>query len=160
MSQSKLVKWDELQRQVRAAQRSGQKVVFTNGCFDLLHPGHIRMLRAARQLGDRLVIGVNADESVRANKGANRPIQLELERAEVLAALEAVDWVTIFGQETPLELIVCVQPDVLVKGADWALDEIVGRQEVEQRGGNVVPIAFESGFSTSLLIERVQKLFC
>jgi len=160
VSQSKLVKWDELQRQVRAAQRSGQKVVFTNGCFDLLHPGHIRMLRAARQLGDRLVIGVNADESVRANKGSNRPIQLELERAEVLAALEAVDWVTIFGQETPLELIVCVQPDVLVKGADWALDEIVGRQEVEQRGGKVIPIAFESGFSTSLLIERVQKLFC
>jgi D-beta-D-heptose 7-phosphate kinase/D-beta-D-heptose 1-phosphate adenosyltransferase len=135
----------------------GKRVVFTNGVFDLLHPGHVRYLRQARALGDALIVGINSDRSVHANKGPGRPITPEAERAEVLSALEFVDAVVIFDEETPLEIIRAVQPDVLVKGADWAEDAIVGREDVEARGGRVVRIAVEPGYSTSSIIENIRR---
>lgn len=139
-------------RQVRAR---GGTVVFTNGVFDLLHPGHTRYLHAARACGDALVVGVNSDRSVRANKGPSRPVVPAIERAELVAALSCVDAVVIFDEETPHELVGRLQPDVLVKGADWPADQIVGRDLVEARGGRVVRVAVEAGYSTSGLIERI-----
>ena len=141
-----------------ATQRArGRRVVFTNGVFDLLHPGHVRYLQQARALGDLLVVGINADRSVRANKGPERPITPEHERAEILDALECVDAVTIFDEETPYEIISALQPDVLVKGADWAHDAIVGRDIVEARGGRVVRIAVEQGHSTSAIVAKIRS---
>jgi len=136
--------------------RAGRRVVFTNGVFDLLHPGHIRYLRAARGEGDLLIVGVNSDRSVRAIKGPSRPITPEAERAEILAALTSVDAVTIFDEETPAEIIRRVQPDVLVKGADWGENAIVGRDTVEARGGRVVRMPIEEGWSTSELLKKVR----
>ena len=136
--------------------RAGRRVVFTNGVFDLLHPGHIRYLRAARGEGDLLIVGVNSDRSVRAIKGPSRPITSEAERAEILAALTSVDAVTIFDEETPAEIIRRVQPDVLVKGADWGENAIVGRDTVEARGGRVVRMPIEEGWSTSELLKKVR----
>lgn len=136
---------------------AGRRIVFTNGVFDLLHPGHVRYLQDARALGDLLVVGINADESVRRNKGPTRPINPQHERAEVLAALACVDAVVIFSEDTPAEIIRLVQPDVLVKGADWAADAIVGRDTVEARGGQVVRIPVEEGYSTTAIIERVRQ---
>jgi D-beta-D-heptose 7-phosphate kinase/D-beta-D-heptose 1-phosphate adenosyltransferase len=133
---------------------AGGTVVFTNGVFDLVHPGHVRYLAAARALGDVLIVGVNSDSSVRANKGPARPLNPEGERVEVLLALSCVDAAAIFDEETPHALIVRLQPDVLVKGADWAADNIVGRDVVEARGGRVVRMPIEPGFSTSELIRR------
>jgi len=133
----------------------GKRVVFTNGVYDLLHPGHVRYLQAARALGDALIVGVNSDRSVRANKGPTRPVNTEAERAEVIAALECVDAAIVFDEDTPLEIISRLQPDVLVKGADWAEDAIVGRDVVEARGGRVVRMPIEQGFSTTRLIERI-----
>jgi D-beta-D-heptose 7-phosphate kinase/D-beta-D-heptose 1-phosphate adenosyltransferase len=135
---------------------SGRRVVFTNGVFDLLHPGHVRYLSAARALGDALIVGVNTDSSVRANKGPARPITPEGERAELLLALGAVDAVSLFDEPTPLRLIGAVQPDVLVKGADWAVDAIVGRDIVETRGGRVIRVDLTPGYSTSALIGKVR----
>jgi D-glycero-beta-D-manno-heptose 1-phosphate adenylyltransferase len=135
---------------------AGRQVAFTNGVFDLLHPGHVRYLQQARALGDILVVGINTDRSVRANKGADRPITPEAERAEILAALECVDVVTMFDEDTPHELIADLQPDVLVKGADWAHDAIVGRDLVEARGGKVVRIAVEQGHSTTSIVRRIR----
>jgi rfaE bifunctional protein nucleotidyltransferase chain/domain len=132
-------------------------VVFTNGVFDLLHPGHVRYLQDARALGDALIVAVNSDRSVRANKGPERPINPEAERAELLASLACVDAVVIFDEDTPHEIISRIQPDVLVKGADWGPDNIVGRDLVEARGGRVVRIELEAGFSTTQLIERVRR---
>jgi len=132
-----------------------RRVVFTNGCFDLLHPGHIRLLEQARALGDLLVVGVNSDRSVRSLKGEGRPLLPQAERAELLAALAAVDAVTIFDEPTPRELIAALLPDVLVKGGDWRPDEIVGRAEVEGAGGKVVTIPYIEGYSTSALIARI-----
>ena len=140
-----------------AAQRAaGRRVVFTNGVFDLLHPGHIRYLAQARALGDLLIVGVNSDRSVRANKGPNRPITPEAERAEILAALSCVDGVVVFEEETPHEIIAAIQPDVLVKGADWAADAIVGRDVVEARGGKVVRVPVEAGYSTTAIVARIR----
>jgi D-glycero-beta-D-manno-heptose 1-phosphate adenylyltransferase len=136
--------------------RAGRRVVFTNGVFDLLHPGHIRYLRAARGEGDLLIVGVNSDRSVRAIKGPSRPITPEAERAEILAALTSVDAVTIFDEDTPAEIIRRVQPDVLVKGADWGENAIVGRDTVEARGGRVVRMPIEEGWSTSELLKKVR----
>ena len=130
--------------------------MFTNGVFDLLHPGHVRYLSDARALGDALIVGVNSDRSVRANKGPARPITPEVERAELLASLRSVDAVTVFDEDTPHALITAVQPDVLVKGADWGSDNIVGRDVVEARGGTVVRIALAEGFSSTRLIDRVR----
>src|SRR3990170_2749997 len=135
--------------------RGPRRVVFTNGCFDLLHPGHIQTLEAARSLGDVLVVGLNSDRSVRALKGAERPVVPESERAEILAALEAVDYVVIFDSETPRDLIAALLPDVLVKGADWGAGEIVGRAEVEGAGGRVVSIPLQPGYSTSEILEAI-----
>jgi rfaE bifunctional protein nucleotidyltransferase chain/domain len=136
--------------------REGKRVVFTNGVFDLLHPGHIRYLQHARSLGDALIVGVNSDRSVRANKGSSRPITPEVERAELLAALACVDAVAVFDDDTPAEIIRRIQPDVLVKGADWAADAIVGRDTVEARGGKVVRVDVEPGWSTSAIIEKIR----
>ena len=141
-------------RELRAA---GRLVVFTNGVFDLLHPGHVRYLRQARHLGDALIVGVNSDRSVRAIKGADRPIIPEAERAEILAALASVDVAVVFDQETPQEIIDAVQPDVLVKGADWAENAIVGRDAVEGRGGRVVRIPVEAGYSTTAIMEKIKS---
>jgi D-beta-D-heptose 7-phosphate kinase/D-beta-D-heptose 1-phosphate adenosyltransferase len=144
----------ELRNLLRAA---GKTMVFTNGVFDLLHPGHVRYLRRARGLGDALVVGVNSDRSVAANKGPGRPITPDIERAEILQALSVVDAVVIFDGDTPHDLIAALQPDVLVKGADWAEHAIVGRDIVEARGGRVVRIPLEAGHSTTAIVARIQK---
>ena len=144
--------WAEDQR------RAGRRVVFTNGVYDLVHPGHIDYLEAAKAAGDVLVVAVNSDRSVRANKGPSRPILPESERAELIAALRAVDAVVIFDAETPADIIQRVQPDVLVKGADWAADAIVGRDTVEARGGKVLRIDLVPGYSTTAIVEKVQRL--
>jgi rfaE bifunctional protein nucleotidyltransferase chain/domain len=135
----------------------GGRIVFTNGVFDLLHPGHLRYLQRARQLGDALVVGVNSDRSVRAIKGESRPATPERERAEILAALSCVDDVVVFDEDTPLALIARLQPDVLVKGADWPEDGMIGRDIVEARGGRVVRVRFEAGYSTTSIIEKIKR---
>ena len=132
-------------------------MVFTNGVFDLLHPGHVRYLQEARALGEVLIVGLNSDRSVRANKGPERPITPERERAEILLALECVDAVAIFDEDTPAEIIKHVEPDVLVKGADWGPENIVGRETVEARGGRVVRMPLSEGYSTTELLRRVRK---
>ena len=142
---------------VASKRAAGARIVFTNGVFDLLHPGHVRYLAAARAEGDVLVVGVNSDRSVRANKGPSRPITPEAERAEILSALAVVDAVVVFDEDTPAEIIQRLQPDVLVKGADWAADAIVGRDTVEARGGRVVRIEIEPGWSTSGIIEKIRQ---
>lgn len=134
----------------------GGTVVFTNGVFDLLHPGHVRYLADARALGDALIVAVNSDRSVRANKGPARPINPEDERAELLLALECVDAAVIFDEDTPHAIVTRIQPDMLVKGADWGPDNIVGREIVEARGGRVVRLELEPGHSTTDLISRVR----
>jgi rfaE bifunctional protein nucleotidyltransferase chain/domain len=144
-------------RLVESGRSEGQKIVFTNGVFDLLHPGHLRYLQQARSLGDVLVVGVNGDASVRRNKGPARPITSEMERAEIVAALACVDAVVLFHEDTPAEIIRSIQPDVLVKGADWPADQIVGRDTVEARGGRVVRIPVEQGYSTTELVEKIRR---
>lgn len=135
-----------------------QRIVFTNGCFDLMHVGHTRYLQAARELGDLLVVGVNSDASVRAlNKGAGRPIVPEAQRAEVLAALACVDYVVLFIEPDPGKLIADLQPDVLVKGGDWAPDQIIGRETVEARGGTVKTIPLVPGVSTTALVDKIRS---
>ncbi|HEV2305800.1 MAG TPA: D-glycero-beta-D-manno-heptose 1-phosphate adenylyltransferase [Candidatus Acidoferrales bacterium] len=140
------------------AKAARRRLVFTNGCYDLLHPGHIRLLEKSRELGDILILALNSDRSVRENKGAGRPIIPEDERAEVAAALEAVDYVVLFDEPTPREIIAKILPDVLVKGGDWGPNEIVGREEVEAAGGRVVSIPIEPGYSTSSILKRIQKI--
>lgn len=147
----------EAQAFIEARRRQGQRIVFTNGVFDLLHPGHVRYLQAARREGDVLVVGLNSDRSVRSNKGPSRPIMPEHERAEVLEALACVDAVVLFEEETPAVIIDRLNPDVLVKGADWAADAIVGRETVEARGGKVVRMPIEGGWSTSAIIDRARS---
>ena len=139
-----------------ARRAAGCTVVFTNGVFDLLHPGHVRYLAEARAEGDALVVAVNSDASVRAIKGPTRPVNPEQDRAEVLAALRAVDAVVVFDEPDPRAIIAEIQPDVLVKGADWAADRIIGRDLVEARGGRVVRIAFAPGFSTTGMIDKIK----
>lgn len=136
----------------------GGKVVFTNGVFDLLHPGHIRYLQSARALGDALIVAVNSDRSVRTNKGPERPINPERERAEILLALACVDAVVIFDEDTPHEIVARIEPDILVKGADWGRDNIVGRDVVEAGGGRVVRIDLAPGFSTTDLIRKIRGI--
>ena len=148
---------DQADAWAAAARKMGKRVVFTNGVFDLVHPGHARYLRDARALGDALIVAINSDRSARANKGAMRPINPERERAEVLGALAVVDAVVIFDEQTPQEIIGRIQPDVLVKGADWGPDDIVGRDIVEGRGGRVVRVDLAPGFSTTKLIERIRQ---
>jgi D-beta-D-heptose 7-phosphate kinase/D-beta-D-heptose 1-phosphate adenosyltransferase len=151
---SSILKAVALAKQLRA---EGKKIVFTNGVFDLLHPGHVRYLQQARALGDALIVGINSDRSVRAVKGPDRPITSEAERAEILAALACVDAVAIFDEETPYEIISAIAPDVLVKGADWAEHAIVGRDIVEARGGRVVRASIEEGYSTTSIVAKIRR---
>lgn len=152
LSRADAVRWVERLRD------RGLTIVFTNGVFDLLHPGHVRYLRDARQHGDALVVAVNSDRSVRAQrKGPDRPIHPEDERAEVLSALAVVDAVVVFDEDTPHEIVQALQPDVLVKGADWAADAIVGRDIVEARGGKVVRIPLAEGYSTTEILRRIRR---
>jgi D-beta-D-heptose 7-phosphate kinase/D-beta-D-heptose 1-phosphate adenosyltransferase len=138
--------------------RQGKSIVFTNGVFDLLHPGHVRYLQRARRLGEALVVGVNSDRSARASKGDGRPITPDAERAEILSALSVVDAVVIFDEDTPYEAIKAIEPDVLVKGADWAVDAIVGRDLVEARGGRVIRVPVEHGHSTTAIVKRIREM--
>lgn len=138
--------------------RAAQRVVFTNGCFDLLHPGHIQTLESSRALGDALIVGLNSDASTRELKGPARPVIPEQERAELLAALECVDAVVIFNEPTPREIIAALLPDILVKGGDWPDDQIVGRAEVESAGGRVVSIPVVPDYSTSAILEKIRNL--
>ena len=159
MKNQKVYNLTALRRKVRILQRRGERIVLTNGCFDLLHVGHVRYLAAARALGDALVVAVNSDASVRRLKGITRPIVPQKERLEVLAALECDDYLILFSGKTPKNVIVSLGPDVLVKGGDWALENIVGREEVERRGGKVVRIKTVPGASTTNIIERVLRRF-
>lgn len=154
-SRRKLLPQGELRRELARRRRKGERIVFTNGCFDLLHPGHVRYLQAAKQLGDVLVVAVNSDASVRRLKGPTRPLQPARARGELLAALEAVDYVTVFSADTPHEVIRALQPDVLVKGGDWKPENIVGADLVRARGGKVRSLRFAPGYSTTALVERI-----
>lgn len=145
---------DSIAQEARRLQSSGKKVVFTNGCFDVLHPGHLDLLERARRMGDALVVAINSDTSVRRLKGPNRPLFPEVERGEILSALSAVDYVCTFDEDTPLEVILEIRPDILVKGADWT-NNIVGSKEVEDWGGKVVALPLVEGQSTTGIIERV-----
>jgi rfaE bifunctional protein nucleotidyltransferase chain/domain len=156
-STSRVLTWPQAEAFVKSARAAAKRIVFTNGVFDLLHPGHLRYLRQARRLGDVLIVGLNADGSVRRNKGPDRPITPEQERAELLAALDCVDAVVIFEEDTPAEIVRLVQPDILVKGADWPADQIVGRDTVEARGGKVVLVPTEEGHSTTDILERIRN---
>ena len=140
------------------ARKAGQRVVFTNGVFDLLHPGHVRFLQAAAGDGDLLIVGINSDTSANCIKGVTRPVVTESERAEVLLALDCVDAVIIFNEIKPNLIIREIVPDVLVKGADWSADQIVGRDTVESAGGRVVRVSVETGYSTTALIERIKRV--
>ena len=155
----KIRKREDLQRMIEDLKTKGKRIVFTNGCFDLLHVGHIRYLEEAKSLGDILVVGVNSDRSVRSLKGSNRPILPEEERAEILSGLECVSYITIFDEPTPLELISTLQPHVLVKGGDWTKESTVGKEVVERSGGEVVILPFVEGSSTSDLIETILKRY-
>ena len=152
---SRVLSLDEAVALVAALRADGKVVVFTNGVYDLLHPGHVRYLQAARSEGDALIVGVNSDRSVRANKGPGRPVNPEQERAEIVAALAAVDAAVIFDEDTPHAIVIALQPDVLVKGADWAADQIVGRDVVEARGGRVVRATVEPGYSTTAILAMI-----
>ncbi|MBX2994444.1 MAG: D-glycero-beta-D-manno-heptose 1-phosphate adenylyltransferase [Bdellovibrionaceae bacterium] len=135
--------------------RSGQKIVFTNGCFDLLHVGHVRYLQEARRLGDLLVVGLNADASVKRLKGPTRPLQSENDRAEILAALGCVDFTTLFEEDTPENLIKMIKPDILVKGGDWKIDQIAGGPFVQSYGGQVMSLQFVEGKSTTNIVNKM-----
>lgn len=155
----KLLDSDSLKDRLNDLHRSGRRIVFTNGCFDILHAGHVRYLSEARSYGDILVVGLNSDKSVKLIKGENRPIIPELQRAEVLAGLWCVDYVTLFHESDPLKLIEKLKPDILVKGADWAEDQIVGADMVNANGGKVIRIRMVSGVSTSEIIQKILKIY-
>lgn len=153
----KIISGEELHEERERLRAAGRRLVFTNGCFDVLHVGHVRYLREARKLGDVLLVAINSDRTVRELKGLNRPVIGEMERAEMLAALRVVDYVTVFDDVSPRSLIAKLLPDVLVKGGDYALSEIHGREEVEAAGGRVVSLPFVEGASTTGIIERIKK---
>ncbi|MFY9611261.1 MAG: D-glycero-beta-D-manno-heptose 1-phosphate adenylyltransferase [Blastocatellia bacterium] len=155
---TKIQNIESLTHERQRMRREGKRVVFTNGCFDLLHRGHVRYLAEARGLGDALIVALNSDRSVRLLKGEGRPILDERERAEVIAALQAVDFVVVFDEDTPREMITRLLPDVLVKGGDWPVDQIVGREEVEAAGGKAVSLPYVEGSSTSEIIDRIRKI--
>ena len=159
-STNKIVSLENLIPVVNDAQKAGRRVVFTNGCFDILHVGHVRYLAAARKAGDLLVIGLNSDRSVRLIKGASRPIVTQEQRAEVLAGLGCVDFVVLFDEPDPLVLIQALNPNVLVKGEDWTEDRIIGADHVKSKGGQVVRIKFADVMSTSGIIDRIIAAYC
>jgi D-beta-D-heptose 7-phosphate kinase/D-beta-D-heptose 1-phosphate adenosyltransferase len=148
---------EELVKIRRKLKKQGQTVVFTNGCFDLLHAGHVRLFQEAKKLGDVLIVALNQDDSVRKIKGPSRPIFPLKERWEILGAIEAIDYLTSFAEETPQHVIAALLPDVLVKGGDWKTDQVVGREEVEAAGGRVVIIPYRKGHSTSSIIRRIAR---
>jgi rfaE bifunctional protein nucleotidyltransferase chain/domain len=156
---TKILLSSALARKLAVARSRGERIVFTNGCFDILHYGHVKYLEQARKKGDVLVVAVNSDNSVRKLKGAGRPVNNQRCRAAVLAALESVNYVTIFNEETPLELIKRLKPDVLVKGGDWNKKDIVGSDVVERRGGQVFSIPFVKGFSTTKIIHKIAETY-
>jgi len=151
-----LISWDDASQMRRGWAEQGKKVVFTNGCFDLLHPGHIKYLNDAKALGDVLIIGLNADDSISRLKGDSRPINPLTDRAAMLMGLKAVDAVVVFEEDTPQNLIALLLPDILVKGGDYAADDIVGAKEVRDAGGEVIVVPFLAGYSSSKLIERIK----
>lgn len=159
MARRKIKSIPQMKKILGALKRQGKKIVFTNGCFDILHVGHIRYLTRARKLGDLLVVGLNTDRSVQAIKGEKRPIVSENERAEVLSALEAVDYVVLFDEPDPLQLITALKPTLLVKGADWSKDAIVGREVVERSGGKVARIPLVPGSSSTGVIEKIIQVY-
>ena len=153
--ENKIVTLEQFASRRLSMRAAGERLVFTNGCFDILHPGHVHYLRRARSLGDRLLVAVNADETVKSLKGSSRPVVPLGERMELLAALEFIDFVASFSEPTPLQIITAVMPDVLVKGGDWTPDNIVGRDVVVENGGTVLSLPFTEGYSTSDIIQRI-----
>jgi D-beta-D-heptose 7-phosphate kinase/D-beta-D-heptose 1-phosphate adenosyltransferase len=158
MADKKIVPFPLLRRRCAKLRAGGKKIVFTNGCFDILHAGHVRYLKKAKALGDVLVVGLNSDRSVRAIKGPARPVVGQKDRAEVLSALECVDYVSIFGEPTPVKLIKAVRPDVLVKGADWKVGEIAGSDFVDSYGGKTLTVRLVKGKSTSGIIDKISRI--
>ena len=156
---SKILKLSDLVKVLESLREAGKRIVFTNGCFDILHAGHVRYLTAARSKGDALVLGLNSDASVKSIKPDKRPIVDQDQRAEVLAGLACVDYITIFDEPDPLALIKTIKPDVLIKGADWEEAEIIGSDVVKSYGGNVVRIEVVPGISTSRIIEKILKVY-
>ena len=156
LNRSAVLTLDEAILRFGREKRNGSRVVFTNGCFDILHPGHIRSLEQARELGDALIVGLNSDATVTQLKGVGRPVIRESERAEILAALECVDAVVIFNEPTPREIIARLLPDILVKGGDWPIDQIVGREEVEAAGGRVISAPVVPGYSTTEILRKIR----
>jgi rfaE bifunctional protein nucleotidyltransferase chain/domain len=155
----KIVTWKALKTEVEKRRKEGKTIAFTNGCFDILHVGHVRYLREARRLGDLLILGLNSDTSVRAIKGEKRPLVPEAERAEVVASLTAVDFVTLFDETTPLKLIEFLHPDCLIKGGDWGEEAVVGGDAVRSWGGRVAIIPLIPGASTTNIVERVLQVY-
>ncbi len=156
---NKILSREELSREVERCRTEGKRIAFTNGCFDILHVGHCQYLREARKQGDLLILALNSDASVRAIKGPKRPLVPEQERAEVVASLEVVDYVTIFDESTPLELIELLRPDVLIKGGDWMEEAVVGGEAVKSWGGRVVLIPMTEGASTSNIVEKILQVY-
>jgi D-beta-D-heptose 7-phosphate kinase/D-beta-D-heptose 1-phosphate adenosyltransferase len=155
----KILSREALKKEVEQLRRAGRKIVFTNGCFDILHVGHVRYLREARRAGDVLILALNSDASVRAIKGDRRPLVPEGERADVAASLESVDYVTLFDELTPLELIEYLQPDIIVKGGDWAEENVVGRDAIKKWGGSVMIIPETPGASTTNIVEKIMSVY-
>jgi rfaE bifunctional protein nucleotidyltransferase chain/domain len=155
----KILSREQLKSEIDRLRKGGKKISFTNGCFDILHVGHVRYLRDARRTGDVLILALNSDASVRAIKGEKRPLVPEDERADVVASLESVDFVTLFDELTPLELIESLRPDVIVKGGDWAEEDVVGRDSVRKWGGKVVIIPETEGASTTNIVEKIRKVY-
>lgn len=158
--QSKIMEPRTLAGRLEDLRSAGKRVVFTNGCFDILHIGHVRYLSAAKNEGDLLVVGLNSDQSVRLIKGKRRPIVQQDQRLEIIASLQVVDYVSLFDEPDPLKLIQLLKPTILVKGADWSADEIIGADFVKSSGGRVVRVSLEQDASTSSLIERIVKHYC
>lgn len=157
---NKILDRKTLKSKLDKLRNQGKKIAFTNGCFDILHVGHVRYLREAKKTADILILALNSDSSVRSIKGEKRPLVSELERAEVLAALEFIDFVTIFPELTPLELINYLKPDILIKGGDWPEAKVVGRKEVKRWGGKVIIIPEIAGKSTTNIVEKIKKVYC
>jgi rfaE bifunctional protein nucleotidyltransferase chain/domain len=157
---NKILDRETLKNKLDKLRNQGKKIAFTNGCFDILHVGHVRYLREAKKTADILILGLNSDSSVRSIKGEKRPLVCELERAEVLAALEFIDFVTIFPELTPLELINYLKPDIIIKGGDWPEEKVVGRKEVKKWGGKVIIIPEIAGKSTTNIVEKIKKVYC
>ncbi|MGD0278749.1 MAG: D-glycero-beta-D-manno-heptose 1-phosphate adenylyltransferase [Smithella sp.] len=157
---NKILERNALQNKLEELRKKGKKIAFTNGCFDILHVGHVRYLREAKKTADVLVLALNSDSSVRSIKGEKRPLMNEEERAEILASLEFIDFITIFPELTPLELINCLKPDILIKGGDWPEEKVVGREEVKKWGGRVAIIPEIEGKSTTNIVEKIKKLYC